>query len=340
MPITLAQLDQQLHARKFAPLYLLLGPEAHLRESATARIRAALIKEHGAAQCRRLDAARMTPAACIDAASALNLFDPHQCLVVGDINAWDAEAEGIVAQYCATPNPATTVVVWTEKLDQRTKLAKILMGAAVVVECKPLYANQLPDWIRIECQRHGREVSREAARLLGEAVGSELGAVAQAIEKLVLYTEGRRLIEPRDVEAVVLATSQRTIFEFLQAVGRKEPAKAVHLLEQLLDGGEPPVRIGTMLAWHWRILLRAEAWLSSPATRSGGDGGGGMAAALKVSPYFAKEYAEQAKGFPRRALVNGVATLAQLDRRLKRSRVPARTTLTQAVMQLVSRPQS
>lgn len=332
----ITQLDRLLRADTIAPVYLVLGPEAYLRQSAIERIGAGLARVHATdtLQATRCDADGVSAARCVESAQSLGLFAGHQQLVVGDIAAWKVGEEAL-AGYLAAPNPATTLILWAEKLDQRTKWAKLLTSGTVLVECKSLYANQVPEWVRIECQRQGREISRDAARLLAEAVGSDLHAVHQAIEKVLLYTAGRRLVGPEDVEAIVLETSQRTIFELLGAVGRRDPSGACRLLAQLVAGGEPPVRICHMLAWHWRVLLRAREWLSNERrTTHDASPQSGLAAALKVSPYFARDYAAQAEGFADHELRNGFTLLAATDRRLKRSRVPGHTILTDTILRL------
>ncbi|MBI4367355.1 MAG: DNA polymerase III subunit delta [Deltaproteobacteria bacterium] len=324
--MNLSELDQHCRAGQAAPIYLCLGPEAFLRRSAIARIVTALSGDSPMTPTR-MPAEETSLAAALDAARTLDLFAPHRCLVVGDVGAWKAGSAEMLAAYAAAPNPQATLVCWAEKLDQRVAIAKALLAHAAVVECKALYANQVPEWVRIECRRAGREISREAARLLAEAAGAELGIVQQAITKVVLFTEGKRLIELADVEAVVLETSQRSIFELLHAVGKKDRLAMMRLLHRLLDAGEPPVRLCTMLAWHWRLLLRAKEALAS--------GERDLARALKVSPFFAKDYAAQAGGFSMDRLRAGFAHLATADRTLKRSRLRPLAVLTNTLMQLV-----
>lgn len=335
--MNITQLDQQLRSNTLAPVYVLLGAEAYLRQSAAERIGSAFAKDTaGGIRPTRIDADRTDPAAVVESAQSLGLFSTKQWLVVGDIGKWAADRAEALLTYIDRPNPDTMLIVWAEKLDQRTKFARQLLEKTTVVECKALYATQVPEWVRIECQRRGREISREAARLLAEAVGSDLHAVHQAIEKVMLYTEGKRLIGIEDVEAVVLETSQRTIFELLNAVGQKDRLQALRFLEHLLGGGEPPVRICTMLAWHWRILLRAREWQDNEARSTQHEARPALAAALKVSPFFAKDYAAQAKGFTDTQLRNGFRVLESTDRMLKRSRVRGKTILTRTIMQLTS----
>ncbi|MBI2345343.1 MAG: DNA polymerase III subunit delta [Deltaproteobacteria bacterium] len=327
--MNVTELDQRLRSGKTDHIYLFHGPEGYLRQGAIERIVAALAVDGQApVKPTRLDAGQVNAAAAMDAARSLNLFAERQALVVGDISAWEKGSDEALGSYLSTPNAATTLLLWAEKLDQRGRLYRAISANVPIIDCKQLYANQLPDWVRMECKRQGREIAREAARLLVDAVGTELGSIAQEIAKLCCYTEGRLLVTVADVEAIVLATSQRSIFALCDAVGHGDRLEALRTLEALLTHGEPPVRVMAMLARHWRLLSRAQEWLANGRP-------GELAAVLKVAPYFAKGYAEQAARCSPEGLRRGFDVLSGTDRALKRSRVPGRTILTRTIMQLI-----
>jgi len=81
--------------------------------------------------------------------------------------------------------------------------------------------------------------------------------VASELEKLCLYVAGR---EPRitlgDVETMVLAAKQRTLYELTDAISQRDRTRALLLLHGLLnasDGGEDAA-IG-----HLYMLARTSA---------------------------------------------------------------------------------
>ncbi|MBI4238260.1 MAG: DNA polymerase III subunit delta [Deltaproteobacteria bacterium] len=328
--ITLSELDQQLRRGDIAPLYLVVGAEAYLRRTAVQRIAQALAKAAGSVVTpQRFDASALTATELVARAQSDDLFAARQLLVVQGGEVWKSEAWEALATWRQHPSPVAVLIVQAEKLDQRGAAVKRLMASACVIECKSLYPNQVPDWVRIECQRRGKPISQDAARLLADVVGTELGALDQALEKLFLYCGDKQLIEATSVEAVILETSQRTVFEFAAAVGAGEPTAACHLLERLLSGGESPVMLLSMLARHWRLLVRARAW-----QEQGGKDKAPLAQTLKVHPFFVQEYARQAAQRPLPALARGLRQIAATDRALKRTRTPGRSVLTHCVLAL------
>lgn len=327
----LAALDQQLRNKQQAPIYVIVGPEAYLLRTAVARIVATVQQLVSDVTPQRFDAGTQRMGEVLAAAQGLGLFSARQLVVVARAEAWAADELQGIADYAANPNPTTTLVLTAEKLDWRTKAAKALRSSAVVIECKPLYANQVPSWVRMECQRRGKAISQEAAQFLIDAVGTELGALDQAIEKLLLYAGTIPLIELRTVEEVILTTSQKNIFAFTGAVAERALMKAIRLLEQSLAYGEAPLLLIAMLARHWRLLWRCGQWL-----QAGGKGGeAALAQHLKVHPFFVREYLQQARQFTAAQLARGFQHLILADRALKRSRIPATALLSRCIAGLM-----
>lgn len=328
--ITLAQLDQALRRKELAPVYLLVGPEIYLHRSAIDHIaKTAQRMTEGGCDPIRHSAESATANDILADANSAGLFHARQLLIVSHVEHWRASDLEAVAQYVTTPNPATTLVLSADKLDGRTKAAKIITEHAVTVTCKPLYANQIPDWIRMECERLGKPIAREAAQFLAEAVGTELSQLAEAIEKIMLYAGEARLIEPHLVEHVIVETSSQDIFAFTRAVGEKNVQVATERLGGLLAANEPAVRILTMLARHWRLLYQTR-WLREHQSGNERE----LATTLKVHPFFVREYVEQSKRHSLAALQKGFTQLVHADRLLKRSSRPDTDIMTHCLVHL------
>ncbi len=315
--MTIAQLDQTLRRKEIAPVYLLLGSEWHLHRTATEHIAHLLHQlSNGSCTPTRFAADATSAGTIVEQAMSFGLFSAQQLLMVSHLEAWRADDLDTLAQYVTAPNPTTTLVLSAEKLDGRTKAAKAILQHAVVVTCKPLYANQIPDWIRMECDRRGKPIAREAAQLLADAVGTELSMVADAIDKLMLFVGDARLIDPQAVEHVVLETSSQDIFAFTRAVGEQDVGAAIARLQMLLTANEPAVRILTLLARHWRLLYQMR-WRRDQDRGTADERA--LAAAIKVHPFFVREYIQQSKRHSLDSLQQGFAALMDTDRLLKRS---------------------
>ena len=108
------------------------------------------------------------------------------------------------------------------------------------------FANKLNDWIRKETSELGSEITLDAADQLIELIGSDLALLHQEISKLALSKPGSR-IDISDVNKGVSYIKQDTAFDFLEAFGKKQTAKALRILEALNNRGEPVQKIWFML---------------------------------------------------------------------------------------------
>ena len=147
-------------------------------------------------------------------------------------------------------------------------------------------------WLAEEAPARGVRIDPDAARELVDALGADMMLIASDFEKLCLYAQGKQLLlaggqasvahssqphrdewEPTtapsplpppiitlgDVETMVLAAKQRSLYELTDAISRRDRPAALALLHGLLnasDGGEDSA-IGHlyMLARTFRQML-------------------------------------------------------------------------------------
>src|SRR5947199_101002 len=91
-----------------------------------------------------------------------------------------------------------------------------------------------------------------------EALGSDMMLVANELEKLVLYVGDKKRITLGDVETMVLAAKQRSLYELTDAISAKDRARALEMMDAMLnsgDGDEAAIGHLYMLAKTFRQML-------------------------------------------------------------------------------------
>ncbi|PIR20571.1 MAG: DNA polymerase III subunit delta [Deltaproteobacteria bacterium CG11_big_fil_rev_8_21_14_0_20_47_16] len=296
-------------------IHLVLGDDIYLQTEAMDRIVAQVKKQHGdGLHVERHDAEQFDIPACLEAAQSVSMWGTHTLIIVRNINDWDWGKADALLDYTRSPNPATSILLQANKVDGRIKAIQNFKAACDVIQCKPLYANQIPDWLRQLTKSMDKNLSLEAANWCIELVGTDLSMLKRAIEGLSLYVGTKPTIDLADVEGFLSNTSQHDIFELCKALGMGRLADATQYLDNLLGNGEPPVRINYMIARHWRILLGLRAATTKPEADA-------VIRQFKLPPFFVGEYQSQAKRWEPRRLMRGLATLARTDRKLKSSKM-------------------
>ena len=94
-----------------------------------------------------------------------------------------------------------------------------------------------------------------AINLLIRFVGNDLWIMASEVDKLALFTGGRR-IEEADVRAVVSYAQEANVFAMVDAILESRAGAAQELLQQLLRQGAAPAQLLVMLSRQVRIIFQ------------------------------------------------------------------------------------
>ena len=118
-----------------------------------------------------------------------------------------------------------------------------------------LKSNQLGPWIVKRVAAAGGSISPAAVNLLARFVGNDLWVMASEVDKLALFTGGRR-IEEADIRAVVSYAQEANVFAMVDAILESRGGAAQEMLQQLLKQGASPVQLLTMLSRQVRIIFQ------------------------------------------------------------------------------------
>ena len=163
--------------------------------------------------------------------------------------------------------------------------------------------------------------------------------VASELEKLLLYTPGRGRITLGDVETMVLAAKQRSLYELTDAISARDRVRALALLQGLLnssDAGEDAA-IGHlyMLARTFRqmlVILEKNVRDSRAIWQALWQG-------FRMPPFAADDLIRQARRYKsRRELTRALRLVARADLELRSSPPDKRLVLERLVYELASEP--
>jgi DNA polymerase-3 subunit delta len=206
-------------------------------------------------------------------------------------NVQDAAADQleVFSAYLDDPVPETFLLVTASSIDKRRKFFQKFAQAGEIVEFRRLYENQLPAFIRDRARDAGRTFTGPALKLFCRRVGNNLAEVMGELDKLTSYVGNREYFEEDDVAAVVSDTRVESVFALTDALGAGELAVALRLLNRLLDDGQPPLVILTMLIRHFRQLWKARELLSQGLPQKE------LSRRIGANPYFLEGLLKQAK---------------------------------------------
>ncbi len=200
----------------------------------------------------------MPLAAVLDDARSFSLFAPKRLIWASpaeavlprgrasqeeDEDGAKGAAPTMLEEYAKDPPPGVTLVFdarrWDFEGEDKARMERLLkfFSAAVTVEFRRLDQQQARELALAAAAERGLKLGRREADLLVTACACDGLRIETEIEKLALYCGGRAAT-PADIAALVPDAEESTVFELVDALARRDRARALHLLDVLVRSGE------------------------------------------------------------------------------------------------------
>jgi DNA polymerase III subunit delta len=193
-----------------------------------------------------------------DELRTISMWGTSRVVMIDDADRFVSQNREALEKYLQKPAKNSVLVLDVKTWPKTTRLAKALPKIGLELECSPLSGNDLVRWISETAKsEHGKSLNREAAGLILELAGSDLGLLEQELAKLTAYVGDRKAIEIADVQTLVGGWATETTWAIAAAIRRGETGEALDLFNQLLDAGESAHKILGGLTFVFRRLAQA-----------------------------------------------------------------------------------
>lgn len=174
----------------------------------------------------------------------------------------------------------TMIIFWAEKIEAKNEFFKYLKSKAECKEFKSLKETELRAWIKNYISRQGGKIDARALDKVIDYVGNDLWRMSNELNKLLAHD---KTICPEDVELLIKPEIDLNIFEMVDAIGCKNRAKAINLLNQHLEKGSDEGYLLSMIAYQIRNLIKIKTAKAIEL--------------LGLHPFVATKTGQQAKNF-------------------------------------------
>jgi DNA polymerase-3 subunit delta len=201
---------------------------------------------------------KVSLAAIYDELQTVPFLTPCRLVVVENADSFVSRFRVQLEKYVAKPSATGVLVLDVKSWPTNTRLAKILEGDATLV-CKTPAAYRLPAWCsQWAVARYGKQLPSEAAKLLVDLIGAEMGLLDQELAKLASYVGTAARIETGDVDKLVGNSRAENMWKIFDAIGTGNRAEALTILDRLCEQNEEPLRILGAFSMQLRRLAQAE----------------------------------------------------------------------------------
>ena len=350
----------EVQSRKLRPAYVFVGDEVFFRK----RCREAIVEHLVPSDLRdfslfEFDLAETDLAEILDRARTPSLMAPFQVFFIRGVKTLFGRGSNearlaAIEEYCKDPNPAAVLIFVADHISipadarrmeltdkERYERIRETMGEYCgIIELARVEEGEAVRWIDQYCATIGVKIDSDAARELVDALGGDMMMISNELEKLILYVGEKKRIALGDVETMVLAAKQRSLYELTDAISAKDRVRALSMLDAILTTGEgDEAAIGHlyMLAKTFRQMLvilernvRDQRMLWAALWQG-----------FRVPPFAAEDIIRQARRYKsKRELTRAIRLIAKTDLALRSNPPNKRLVLEKLVLDLTAEPKA
>jgi DNA polymerase-3 subunit delta len=348
----------EVSAKKLRPAYVFVGDEVFFRK----RFREAIL-EHLVPDDLRdfslfdFDLADTDLSEILDRARTPSLMAPFQVFFVRGAKTLfgrgsNEEKLAAIEEYCKNPNPDALLVFVADHIsipadvrridmtdkERYERIRETLGQFCGIVELGRVEEGEAVRWIGEYCTSRDVKIDTDGARELVDALGGDMMMISNELEKLILYVGEKKRITLGDVETMVLAAKQRSLYELTDAISSKDRVRALEILDAILstgDGDEAAIGHLYMLAKTFRQMLvilernvrdQRALWAA-------------LWQGFRVPPFAAEDIIRQARRYKsKRELTSAIRQVGKADLALRSNPPTKRLILEKLVLDLTAEP--
>ena len=261
----------------------------------------------------------------IEDASTVGLFSESKIIILDDCYFLSAnksiddieELEKYIEKY--NPNNYCIFISYTDKVDTRKKLYKLLKDKAKIIEQVNIDDDYLINYISDELKKE--DYKMEDMSYFINKVGKNLYNAKNELNKLMMYKLDTKSITNEDIDKITIRSIEEEIFALTDAVILKNTSKALSLLEEFLKKDYEEIQIIMLLASQFRFLFQVKRLLNKGKSETE------IAKILEVNPYRVKFTVKKLYYYTESMLLDYISKLAKIDHDIKLGLVNKRIAL-------------
>ncbi len=313
--VTYESIMRDIKARKFSPVYVLMGEESYFIDKICDAIAESVLPEEERDFNQFVVfGSDVTAGQIADMSREFPMMSEYKVVIV-------KEAQNIrntedLEKYFERPS-RQTVLVYCHKngnIDKRKKFVSKAEAVGVVFESAKVKDRDLPSFVEGFMKQRGVTVDQRTATIIAESIGSDLCRLASELDKLCLaLPEDDRRATPEMVERTIGVSRVYNPFEFRNAVVNKDAVKANRIMnyfDKNPKSGGPFVLLPAIFSFFQNLMV---AWYAPDRQNVGA-----LAQHLEFrSEWQAKEYVTGMRNYSAMKTMQILSKIRETDEKIK-----------------------
>ena len=217
-----------------SPVYAIVGSDVFLQLEA---LREVLAQMPADAQRVDLDgegSGSASLAQTLDDLRSYSMFGGHKLVIVRSADDFISKYREALEDYLAKPSETGSLVLRVSSLPKNQRIYKAIDKVGQVLPCEPPKPAELPGWIVHRGKTaHELKVNDEAARVLADLIGADLGRLDNELAKLALQVDDG-ILKLDQINRSVVFQREQEMWDMTDALTMGRPEEALRRWRHLV----------------------------------------------------------------------------------------------------------
>ena len=314
--VTFDSIMRDLEARKFAPIYYLMGDEPYYIDKIADYIAEYVLQpEERDFNQTVLFGSDVTASQIADAARRYPMMSEYQVLIVKE--AQNVKNTDALEKYFKAPMTSTILVMCHKNgtIDGRKKeYVKAITAVGILFESKKLRDRDLPVFIENYLRKRQVSIDPKSTQMIADNIGADLSRLTGELDKVILsLPEQDRRVTPQVVEDQIGVSKEFNGFELRDAIVNRNVYKANQIIKYF-DENPKAGSIYSFLPMLFNFFQNLMISYYAPNNKSQE----GVAEWLELrSPWAAKDYMKGMKNYSGMKVMQIITKIREIDAKSK-----------------------
>lgn len=247
-------------APNVGPIVVTYGAERFLRQQAIQAVVHRVLSDGDdeGSTPTRFDGRNVDIATVLDELRTVSMWGDRRLVLVEEAKDFVSDNRGALEKYLEKPAKKSVLLLDVDSWPKNTRLYKSVAAVGLDLDCGPLSVGDAVKWVTEQAKSvYGKQLMRDAAQLMLELVGPQLGFLTQELAKTAAYVGERPKIEVEDVSTMVGGWKLETTWAMLDALQAGQLPTALEYLDKLLAAGEAGLMLLGGISFSYRKLAQA-----------------------------------------------------------------------------------
>ena len=296
------------------PIYFFTGDDDYSKKEAVRKLKKALLgkNESEAFNFDTYDIGKCDIREVIDMLKSASFNSGKRLILLRRVEAITKEEGQAIIKYAKNPSKSSCLVLEFSGREFQRRLYKEVIKRAREISFVLPKGRGITVWVQKEFKKRGKLINYNAASLLKELKENDITGLRCEIDKLVTYLGRRPAVSVEDVKILVGSSASGNVFEFVDALSKKNASKALIIAKEMLRTKKAIPEILGMVGWQFRRIKKAREYIK--------EGASNQKASIKcnVSPFFVERFIKEIKSFTTGEIERNIEYLLNADYDIKR----------------------